>query len=124
MSLPTDWATTLQAALERPSFGRLQEFVAEERQKGPVYPPEEEVYTAFERCSFAQTRVLLLGQDPYHGAGQAHGLSFSVKPGVPPPPSLANMYKELRDDLGIPIPRHGSLLAWAEVREFFAANLK
>ena len=114
MSLPADWVEPLQEALRRPSFVRLQEFVAEERKKGLVYPPEEEVYTAFEHCSFAHTRVLLLGQDPYHGPGQAHGLSFSVKPGVAPPPSLANMYKELRDDLGIPIPRHGSLEAWAD----------
>jgi uracil-DNA glycosylase len=92
---------------------RLQEFVAEERKKGPVYPPEEEVYTAFVLCPYARTRLLLLGQDPYHGPGQAHGLSFSVKPGVPAPPSLANMYKELRDDQGLPIPAHGSLVPWA-----------
>ncbi|HNC95857.1 MAG TPA: uracil-DNA glycosylase [Myxococcota bacterium] len=113
MSLPPDWAGPLGPALARPSYVRLQEFVAEERKKGPVYPPEEEVYTAFALCPFAQTRVLLLGQDPYHGPGQAHGLSFSVKPGVPAPPSLANMYKELRDDQGIPIPRQGSLVPWA-----------
>ena len=113
MSLPADWAGVLHAAVSRPSFVRLQDFVAEERKKGPVYPPEEEVYTAFHLCPYTQTRVLLLGQDPYHGPGQAHGLSFSVKPGVPPPPSLANMYKELRDDLGIPIPAGGSLVPWA-----------
>lgn len=113
MSLPEDWAGALHAAVSRPSFVRLQEFVAEEREKGPVYPPEAEVYTAFHLCPYLQTRVLLLGQDPYHGPGQAHGLSFSVKPGVPAPPSLTNMYKELRDDLGIPIPANGSLVPWA-----------
>ncbi len=113
MSLPADWAGALQGAVSRPSFLSLQAFVAEERKKGVVYPPEEEVYTAFQLCPVAQTRVLLLGQDPYHGPGQAHGLSFSVKPGVPPPPSLANMYKELRDDLGLPLPTNGSLVPWA-----------
>src|SRR5690606_2801160 len=87
--------------------------VAEERARGPVYPPHEEVFAALHLTPYASVKVLILGQDPYHGPGQAHGLCFSVRPDVPPPPSLQNIFKELESDLGIPPPDHGCLDAWA-----------
>lgn len=113
-TLPRDWSAVLAAELEQDYFKSLSEFVASERLAGPVFPPEDEVFTAFALCPFDAVRVVLIGQDPYHDVGQAHGLCFSVKPGVPPPPSLVNMYKELATDLGHPIPRHGHLRSWAD----------
>jgi len=88
--------------------------VADERAKAVVFPPADEVFSAFHHTPFARTRVVILGQDPYHGEGQGHGLAFSVKPGVKTPPSLVNMYKELERDLGCAIPSTGSLLPWAK----------
>jgi uracil-DNA glycosylase len=109
----TDWNPVLRGQLEQPYWSELQAFVARERANGPVYPPPEEVFSALHLTSSAATKVLILGQDPYHGAGQAHGLCFSVRRGVPIPPSLRNMYAELRADLGIEPPGHGNLEAWA-----------
>jgi uracil-DNA glycosylase len=100
--------------LDRPGYARLQAWLAGERARATVYPPEEQVWTALQRCAYEDVRVVILGQDPYHGPGQAHGLSFSVPPGVKPPPSLKNIYKELQADLGIKPPAHGNLSAWAE----------
>ena len=88
--------------------------MAEERRTHTVFPPEPDVFNALKLTPYARTNVLLLGQDPYHDDGQAHGLCFSVRPGIKPPPSLVNMFKELRDDLGCSIPRHGYLASWAE----------
>jgi uracil-DNA glycosylase len=109
----TDWNPILRSEFEQPYWQPLQEFVAAERARGPVYPPHDQVFAALHLTSYASTRVVILGQDPYHGAGQAHGLCFSVPRGVPAPPSLVNVFTELDADLGIPRPRHGNLESWA-----------
>lgn len=109
----TDWNPVLRAELEQPYWAPLQAFVAAERARATVYPPADEVFAALHATSYASTRVVILGQDPYHGPGQAHGLCFSVRRGVAVPPSLANIHRELRDDLGIPTPAHGNLTDWA-----------
>jgi uracil-DNA glycosylase len=113
-NLPADWSEVLKEALEAPSFRKLEHFVESERRTATVYPSEEELFSAFRLTPYASVRVLLLGQDPYHGPGQAHGLAFSVKPGVPAPPSLVNIFKELHKDLGQPLRSSGSLVSWAE----------
>lgn len=110
---PTDWQVELSAALQRPEYHTLQQYVAEQRETVTVFPPEEEVLRAFHLTPFEQVRVVILGQDPYHGVGQANGLSFSVRPGVAHPPSLRNIFKERQSDLGLPPPIDGSLDAWA-----------
>lgn len=112
-TLPASWRPVLGAELEKPYFQDLRRFLAAERAAGPVFPPEDDVFSAFEATPYDQVRVLVLGQDPYHDDGQAHGLAFSVRPGVRPPPSLVNMFKELHADLGVPRPDHGCLLPWA-----------
>lgn len=109
----TDWNPLLRDELTKDYFTQLQSFVAGERAKYSVYPPESETYSALHQTPHSSTRVLILGQDPYHGAGQAHGLCFSVREGTPVPPSLRNIFKELHDDLGVTVPRHGCLSAWA-----------
>lgn len=111
--MKTDWNPILATELAKPYWQDLQRFVVTERAQAEVYPPAEEVFAALHLTSYASTRVLILGQDPYHGPGQAHGLCFSVRHGVAVPPSLQNIYKELSADLGIPAPRHGCLEAWA-----------
>lgn len=110
----TDWNPILRPEFEKPYWGELQRFVHDERTRFPVYPPHDEVFAALHLTPFADVKVLILGQDPYHGPGQAHGLCFSVRAGVPPPPSLVNIFTELESDLGIPRPDHGSLTRWAE----------
>ncbi|MGD9998684.1 MAG: uracil-DNA glycosylase [Ilumatobacteraceae bacterium] len=109
----TDWNPLLRGEFAKPYWQQLQQFVADERQRRPVYPAADEVFQALHLTSFADTRVVILGQDPYHGTGQAHGLCFSVRHGVQPPPSLVNIFRELHDDLGIDPPHHGNLEAWA-----------
>ena len=111
--MTTDWNPILRGELEQPYWQELQAFVRTERSRATVYPPHEEVFAALHLTPYASTRVLILGQDPYHGPGQAHGLCFSVRHGVRVPPSLANIPRELHDDVGVPIPDHGSLEAWA-----------
>jgi uracil-DNA glycosylase len=111
--LPESWTQVLADELRRPYFSQLREFVDRERRENTVYPPAEDMFQAFALTPYEQVRVLLLGQDPYHDRDQAHGLCFSVRPGVPAPPSLVNMLRELRDDLGCEIPDHGCLTAWA-----------
>ncbi|MFO0863858.1 MAG: uracil-DNA glycosylase [Gemmataceae bacterium] len=114
VDLPNDWHDLLAMELDQPYFRELGEFVDEERRQHAVYPPAEDVFNAFKLTPFASVRVLLLGQDPYHGEGQAHGLCFSVRPGIRKPPSLVNIFKELNADLGVPIPKDGHLDAWAK----------
>ena len=109
----TDWNSLLRREFDRPYWAELQDFVRHERERHVVFPPHDEVFAALHLTSFAATRVVILGQDPYHGSGQAHGLCFSVRRGVPVPPSLRNMHKELQQDLGCPIPSHGNLEHWA-----------
>lgn len=109
------WHKVLKDELEQPYMTKLAAFVEAERALGiPVYPPKELVFTAFQKTPYDKVKIVIIGQDPYHGEGQAHGLSFSVPKGMPPPPSLKNIYKELTSDLNIPIPTHGCLLSWAE----------
>lgn len=112
--LPAAWRPFLGAEIEKPYFQGLQRFLAEERQSHQVFPPEAEVFSAFALTPPDRVRVLLLGQDPYHDDGQAHGLCFSVRPGIRPPPSLVNIYKELESDVGFRRPKHGYLASWAE----------
>ncbi len=112
--MKTDWHPILEDELTKPYWDELQRFVHAERQAGTVYPPPDEVFAALHRTSYADTKVLILGQDPYHGPGQAHGLCFSVRPPTPPPPSLANIFRELANDLGHVQPDHGSLESWAD----------
>lgn len=112
-SLPESWQGVLGDELAKPYFTELVEFVAKERADGPVYPPEEEVFAALAATPYDQVKVLVLGQDPYHGEGQGHGLCFSVRPGVRIPPSLRTVLKELRDELGHPMPDNGYLMPWA-----------
>ncbi len=113
MATKTDWNPRLRAEFAKPYWRALQEFVHDERSRHTVYPPHEEVFAALHLTPYASVKVLILGQDPYHGPGQAHGLCFSVRPGVAVPPSLANIHAELHDDLGAPVPSHGSLQHWA-----------
>jgi uracil-DNA glycosylase len=110
----TDWNPVLRAELAKPYWEPLQKFVAGERAHHTVYPPPDEVFSALYLTPFADVKVLILGQDPYHGPGQAHGLCFSVRPGIERPPSLVNIFKELQDDLGLRPPNHGCLEGWAQ----------
>lgn len=109
----TDWNPLLRDEFAKPYWQELQAFVASERAESVVYPPADQVFAALHLTPFADVRVVILGQDPYHGPGQAHGLAFSVMPPTPPPPSLRNMFTELRDDLDVGTPDHGSLVEWA-----------
>ena len=108
------WLNVLYATFQQPFMQDLRAFLVEEKKSHPVYPKGEEIFAAFNLTPFHDVRVLILGQDPYHGRGQAHGLSFSVPDGVKPPPSLQNILKEREHDLGIPIPTGGNLTPWAQ----------
>ena len=112
--LPESWRDALAGEFSKPYFGALREFLDKERAEHQVFPPEADVFNAFRLAPFEKVKVLLLGQDPYHGDGQAHGLCFSVRPGVRKPPSLSNMLKELHADLGCKVPNNGYLVPWAE----------
>lgn len=109
----TDWNPILKAELAKPYWAEVQQFVAAQRAEHEVYPPVDEVFAALHLTPYADTRVLILGQDPYHGPNQAHGLCFSVRRGVRVPPSLQNIYKEMQSDLGLEPPDHGNLESWA-----------
>lgn len=113
-TLSDGWNKALAAEFKKPYFEDLAKFVEEERKAHQVFPPDDEVFAALNVTPYDDVKVVILGQDPYHDDGQAHGMCFSVKPGVAVPPSLVNMYKELRDDLGIPIPKTGYLMPWAK----------
>jgi uracil-DNA glycosylase len=112
--IPTGWSDVIGAETEKLYFLELEKFVEREREKGTVYPPEGEVFSALRLTPYQKVNVLLLGQDPYHDQNQAHGLCFSVRPGVRPPPSLANIFKELHTDVGFHFPDNGFLVPWAE----------
>ncbi len=111
--LPAGWRDAVRPHLSPDTVATLSAFVDEEYRTGVVYPPLPDLFSAFRLCDPTAARVLVLGQDPYHKEGQAHGLSFSVRQGVPVPPSLRNVFKELRDDLGVAPPAHGDLSGWA-----------
>ncbi len=109
------WKEVLKAEFNKPYFLQIVTFLKTEKLAGKtIYPPGSLIFNAFNTTSFEKVKVVILGQDPYHGAGQAHGLCFSVQTGVNPPPSLVNIYKELNSDIGISIPNHGNLTNWAE----------
>jgi uracil-DNA glycosylase len=113
--IPASWQRHLEGEREKPYFEKLEKFVDEEQEKLTIYPPQEKIFTALELTSYEDTKVLLLGQDPYINKGQAHGLCFSVEDkSAKIPPSLRNIYKELKDDLGITPPKHANLTAWAK----------
>ncbi|NUO73548.1 MAG: uracil-DNA glycosylase [Frateuria sp.] len=113
--LEPSWKARLGDYLERPDMRALAGFLRAEKRAGKVlYPPGPEIFNAFAHTPFDQVRVVILGQDPYHGPGQAHGLCFSVRPGVPVPPSLNNIFAEIERDLGVPRPDHGCLTPWAD----------
>lgn len=114
MRVPAAWRPLLAEVLASPEYRALERFVDEERARGPVYPAARDVFAALERTPPERVRVVILGQDPYHGEGQAHGLAFSVRPGTPRPPSLMNIHRELASDLGHEIPAHGCLECWAD----------
>ncbi|MGI8303065.1 uracil-DNA glycosylase [Bacillus paranthracis] len=112
--LKNDWEPILAPEFEKEYYRKLADFLKEEYSTHVVYPKKEDIFNALEYTSYENTKVVILGQDPYHGPNQAHGLSFSVQPGVKTPPSLLNMYKELRDEYGYDIPNNGYLVKWAE----------
>lgn len=112
--LTNDWKEQIGSELEKPYFQKLLLFLEDEYKKDVVYPAKEDIFCALNTTPYQDVKVVILGQDPYHGPNQAHGMSFSVKPGVPVPPSLRNIFKELNADLGYPIPNHGYLMKWAE----------
>ena len=113
-ALINDWEKALSKEFKKPYYLKLYNTVRSEYSKTTVYPPSEEIFTAFNLTDINDVKVLILGQDPYHEPGQAHGLSFSVKPGVAIPPSLLNIYKELEDELSLYIPNNGYLEKWAK----------
>lgn len=108
------WKKALASEFEKDYFVRLTDFVRQEYKQTAVYPPGRLIFNAFNLCPFDKVKVVIIGQDPYHGPGQAHGLCFSVNDGVPFPPSLQNIFKEIHDDLGTPMPASGNLTRWAE----------
>jgi uracil-DNA glycosylase len=113
INIPASWQTLLNPEFEKPYFQKLQQFVDEERQNYSVFPPEQDVFAALNLTPYEHANVLLLGQDPYHDNNQAHGLCFSVRPGIKPPPSLVNIFKELHHDVDFRIPDNGYLVPWA-----------
>lgn len=112
--LEASWKEVLQDEFQSEYFADLKEFLIEEKAEHTVYPPGNKIFAAFDHAPFEDVKVVIIGQDPYHGPGQAHGLCFSVPPGIRKPPSLVNIFKEIRDDLGYPIPEGGNLEKWAQ----------
>lgn len=112
--LESSWLTLLEDQFEQPYFKKIKEFLLNEKKSATVYPPSARIFAALDFCPISETKVIIIGQDPYHNPGQAHGLSFSVPFGVMPPPSLVNIFKELKNDLGVSIPSHGNLESWAK----------
>ena len=114
VKIDQSWKEHLQTEFDKPYFRTLTDFVRDEYAHGPVYPPGRLIFNAFDLCPFDKVKVVIIGQDPYHEPGQAHGLCFSVNDGVPFPPSLRNIFKEISDDLGKPVPVSGDLTRWAQ----------
>ncbi|WP_192821119.1 uracil-DNA glycosylase [Rufibacter sp. LB8] len=113
VKIEPSWQHVLQDEFSKPYFQQLISFVKQEYDTQEVYPPGRQIFNAFDKCPFDQVRVVILGQDPYHGPGQANGLAFSVADGIRTPPSLLNIFKEIESDMGQPIPRSGNLERWA-----------
>lgn len=114
MHIGNEWDALLADEIRKDYYLRLREFLKQEYTTRRIYPPMEDIFNALRHTSYSDVRAVILGQDPYHGAGQAHGMCFSVRKGTPPPPSLQNIFKELKSDLGIDPPNHGELTAWAD----------
>jgi uracil-DNA glycosylase len=114
VNIEQSWQQQLQGEFDKPYFAKLVGFVKQEYARYTVYPPGKLIFNAFNQCPFDKVKVVLIGQDPYHEPGQAHGLCFSVNDGVPFPPSLGNIFKEILDDIGTPIPTSGNLTRWAQ----------
>ena len=114
MHIGNEWDALLADEIKKDYYLRLREFLKQEYTTRRIYPPMEDIFNALRHTSYSDVRAVILGQDPYHGAGQAHGMCFSVKKGTPPPPSLQNIFKELKADLGIDPPNHGELTQWAD----------
>nr|WP_201305306.1 uracil-DNA glycosylase [Paenibacillus puerhi] len=114
VNLGNDWEELLEGEFQQPYYLELREFLKQEYASRTIYPDMHDIFNALRHTAYHDVKAVILGQDPYHGPGQAHGLSFSVKPGVPTPPSLQNMLKELRDDLGCRLPDNGYLIPWAD----------
>jgi uracil-DNA glycosylase len=115
VNIDPSWKEALATEFAQPYFADIRQFILNEKQKGKrVYPPGSQIFNAFNLTPFDKVKVVILGQDPYHGVGQAHGLSFSVPPGIAQPPSLVNIFKELKSDLNIDAPPHGNLESWAK----------
>ena len=113
VNIEDSWKEILNEEFEKPYFNELTNFVRNEYEQHKIYPPAKKIFNAFDKCPFSETKVVIIGQDPYHGEGQAHGLCFSVGEKVKSPPSLVNIFKELLTDLGKPIPSNGHLERWA-----------
>ncbi|MCI8939245.1 MAG: uracil-DNA glycosylase [Dorea sp.] len=113
-AINNDWLDALKGEFKKPYYKQLFDKVNDEYRRFQIFPPADDIFNAFHLTPLSKVKVVILGQDPYHNVGQAHGLCFSVKKGVEAPPSLVNIYKELQDDLGCRIPRHGCLTKWAE----------
>lgn len=113
-AIQNDWLTPLSPEFKKPYYAGLYKKIREEYSKQQIFPPADEIFTAFELTPLSEVKVVIIGQDPYHGEGQAHGLCFSVKPYIETPPSLVNIYKELNTDLGCYIPNNGYLTKWAK----------
>ena len=114
LNISSDWNDIIGNEFEKDYFKKLICFLNEEYSKETIYPPREEIFSAFNETPFSEVKVVILGQDPYHNPGQAHGMSFSVKPGIKCPPSLKNIYKELKEEMGLTIPETGYLMKWAK----------
>lgn len=114
VKIDQSWKEQLEQEFEKEYFNVLTNFVRNEYRNNTIYPPAKLIFNAFDLCPFDQVKVVIIGQDPYHGPGQAHGLCFSVNEGVKYPPSLRNIFKEIENDLGIPIPENGNLERWAQ----------
>lgn len=113
-AIANDWLPAMNAEFKKPYYAELYKFVKEEYSKVAVFPPSDEIFSALHLTPLSKVKVVIIGQDPYHNVGQAHGLCFSVRPDVDIPPSLVNIYKELQSDLGCKIPNNGYLVKWAE----------
>ncbi len=114
VAIEPSWKNRLMDEFEKPYFGELVRFVKQEYSQHPCYPKGDEIFAAFDHCPFQRTKVVIIGQDPYHGPGQANGLCFSVRDGIPHPPSLVNIFKEVGTDLGKSYPKSGDLRRWAD----------